>query len=361
MTPDDAVILHVGVHKTGTTALQAALADARPQLREAGVLYPGTAQAHHREAMSSLGYAWGWVGRDSTTASPRAFSDLAREVEHWPGRVIVSSEFWCEADPQQAAAIVRALGGPRVHVVVTLRCLGEVLPSSWQQYLKYGMTTPYEEWLADVLGSDSRRLTPSFWKRQDHPEVVRRWVSAAGTDRVTVVVLDPADRLLAFRTIAQLAGVDPAILESRAQLTSNRSMTAAEAELLREVNARVVDRLSWDEYRRRVREGLARTMVETRRPDPLEPAVRTPDWALDVAAERGAQAAEALAALGVPVVGDLQELARRVPTRADVEPTGLPTSAVIAALEGALQPEPHVDLRRRVASAVRARVRRGRR
>ena len=31
--PPNGVLLHVGVHKTGTTAIQAALADARPQLK----------------------------------------------------------------------------------------------------------------------------------------------------------------------------------------------------------------------------------------------------------------------------------------------------------------------------------------
>ena len=358
MTPDDAVILHVGVHKTGTTALQAALADARPALRAAGVLYPGTAAAQHREAMSSLGYAWGWVGRDSTTASPKAFTDLASQVRDWPGRVVLSSEFWCEANAEQASSVVEALGRQRVQVVITVRNLGEVLPSSWQQYLKYGMTTSYDEWLTDVLAPDSRRLTPSFWARQDHPAVLQRWVAAVGTDRVTVVVLDPTDRLVAFRQIAQMAGIPTDVLTSRAALTSNRSMTLAEAELLRAVNARVVDRLTWDEYRRRVREGLARTMVESRRPGPDEPAVRTPDWALDEAARRGGAAGEAIARLGVPVVGDLAEMGRRVPTVPEASGVPLPVEAALAAIDGALVSEPRVGLRGQVARAVRSGVRR---
>ena len=56
--PPDAVLLHVGVHKTGTTAIQAALADARPELRRAGVLYPGKRKAQHRSAMAVTQRTW---------------------------------------------------------------------------------------------------------------------------------------------------------------------------------------------------------------------------------------------------------------------------------------------------------------
>jgi hypothetical protein len=358
--PADGVLLHIGVHKTGTTALQAALAASRPELAEAGVLYPasgGTGQtAHHRAAMSSLGYAWGFVGRDSSTASPRAFEELAREVAAWPGRVCLSSEFWCEAGADQASRIVDALGRPRVRVVVMLRNLGEVLASSWQQYLKYGMVTPYEEWLTDIFADDSRRLTPSFWTRQDHVAMLRRWIGAVGADRITVVVLDRHDRSRSFSTMSDLLGIDRQVLESHSSLTSNRSMTAAEAEVLRQLNIKVAHELSWNDYRRQVREGVARTMVESRRPSDGEPALSTPDWACDEAARRGAVAAEEISALGVDVVGDLTELARRVPSLPRVEVDSLPLDAAVAALAGAVQPTPVVDPLRQVGRALKSRV-----
>jgi hypothetical protein len=49
--PEGAVLVHVGFHKTGTTALQSAFASTRPELLAAGVLYPGELRSHHRAAL----------------------------------------------------------------------------------------------------------------------------------------------------------------------------------------------------------------------------------------------------------------------------------------------------------------------
>ena len=56
------VLLHIGPPKTGTTALQHSLAQARPQLKAQGVLYPGKRFSHWTPSCSALGIA--------TTAHP---------------------------------------------------------------------------------------------------------------------------------------------------------------------------------------------------------------------------------------------------------------------------------------------------
>ena len=56
-------MFHAGFHKTGTTALQSAFASSRPQLLEAGVLYPGSRRSHHRAAMVVTKRTWGWEER----------------------------------------------------------------------------------------------------------------------------------------------------------------------------------------------------------------------------------------------------------------------------------------------------------
>ena len=78
--PPSSIALHVGVHKTGTTALQAALADARPELIQRGVLYPGKKAAHHGAALGLMERSWGWKDRGGEANSRAAFDKLARQA-----------------------------------------------------------------------------------------------------------------------------------------------------------------------------------------------------------------------------------------------------------------------------------------
>ena len=59
-------------------------------------------------------------------------------------RVVVSSEFFSLASPKVIERIVRDLDRERLHVMVTLRPLGRILPSQWQQNVQGGMTKTYE-------------------------------------------------------------------------------------------------------------------------------------------------------------------------------------------------------------------------
>lgn len=368
--PADAILLHIGVHKTGTTALQWALADARPELAAAGVSYPGRRPAHHGQALSVLGKTWGWSGQGGEAPRPEVFDRLCTKVAAHSGRVVISSEHFCEADDQTASRVVQGLGPDRVHVVVTVRSLASLLPSSWQQYLKYGLRASYSDWLENMFEPETERTkSPSFWKRNDHGALIERWAAIAGADRVTVVVLEDVDRTAVFRTFAQLLDIDEAILLRRMDLTSNRSMTAQEAELLRLVNVEVRRPLSWGSYQRLVRNGVARGVVEGRTPGPDEPRIVTPDWALDAAAARGAEAAARITASGVRVVGDIDLLARRGPSAPAVPAEALavvPMAVAARALTGvvlASQEEPSTrqmaaDLARRIRADLRARLRR---
>ncbi len=228
--PADGVLLHVGVHKTGTTAIQAALADARPELKKLGVLYPGKRKAQHRSALAVTQRTWGWKDRGGESYDMSHYTWLVEQArKHRAGwRSAASSS--ASPTPTVARQIGEDLGLDRVHVVVTLRNLGKLLPSSWQQYLKYGLVANYDKWLHNMLDTEAPgNMTPSFWRRNDHASVVGRWVDALGPENVTVVVLEDVDMTAMYRTFAQLLDVPEDLLVSRMNLTSNRSMTAAEA------------------------------------------------------------------------------------------------------------------------------------
>lgn len=335
------VLLHVGVHKTGTTAIQAALADAREDLAGHNVRYPGKLQAQHRAALALLGRPWGWNNRGGGVMDREHFDRLAKRTVKAPGRVVISSEFFCEASAEQAKEAVTALGdsGTRpVHVVVTLRNLGKLLPSSWQQYLKYGMTTSYDAWLTDVLATPgSSKMTPTFWKRHDHGDVITRWEQAVGRENLTVMVLEDVPRNYMFETFAQFLDVPPEILNSRMELTSNRSMTAAEAEVLVRLNKKVKKTMQWTDYVTLVRRGVALGMVEGREPDSSEPKLHTPDWALDAAQQVGIASVNTIRELGVEVLGNLDALTTRIESTPDPgQVDQLPIDAAVTAIESVI-------------------------
>ena len=337
----DGVLLHVGVHKTGTTAIQAALADARDDLLTHGVRYPGKLQAQHRAALALLGRPWGWNSRGGSVMDRRHFDALVRRAEKHSGRVVISSEFFCEAPEDKASETILALGGSdKVTVVVTLRNLGKLLPSSWQQYLKYGLTTEYGKWLEDVFANPgASKISPTFWRRHDHGAVVTRWADAVGAKNVNVLVLEDVDLSAQFHAFAQMLGIPEDLLVSRMNLTSNRSMTAAEAELLVRLNKRVKKQMQWTDYVKLVRRGVALQMVESREPDAREPRLITPEWALDAAAKAGAASVETIKDLGVNIFGNLDALGVRVPGAhtPDAPPAEMPIDAAVEAIVAVIE------------------------
>lgn len=366
--PQDAVLLHIGAFKTGTTAIQGALFRARPQLSEHGVVHAG-------EGRQPMDAVLGLTGkRPPGRKAPRAeaWDRLVTQVAAAADKfVIVSSEFFGAADEQTASRAVRELGGPRVHVVVTLRPLAKIMPSQWQQYVRNRSAFSYDDWLEGMLKKAPYDLpTPSFWERHSHDVLVERWASIVGPENVTVVVPPEGDRSSLLRTFEELSGLPSGLLAATRD-TENRSMTMAEIELVRQVNVEFGRRKWPDEfYRKVVRQGLSVQMQTSREPSDDEPPVTTPQWALDRVAEIGAEAAVTIRALGVRIVGDISSLGNRSlaedPQLSPPEKLVLPVEAArdavvgIITASGMLTPPPSVasTSTRRLARILLGRVRR---
>ena len=118
------VLLHVGLHKTGTTALQVALADARGVLEDHGVRYPGKGLYHHKAILAGADRPYGWRDNGARITPKKHWKKMLKEAQY-EGRTIISSEFLDDISPEICARVVDDLGGPeRVSVVVTLRSIG---------------------------------------------------------------------------------------------------------------------------------------------------------------------------------------------------------------------------------------------
>lgn len=343
MAPDDltlepgARLLHIGPHKTGTTAIQGAFHLARERLAEHGVVYAGADRQPMRATLAV-------TGRPAMLGESRpdmAYWDrLVRDIgEAGDQRVVISSEFFADADDAAARRVVADLGGPRVHVVVTLRPLARIMPSQWQQFLQNGLCTPYLEYLDKVLRQPDQ--TPRFWQRHRHDKLVARWVAVAGAPNVTAIVVDGSDRLALLRTFESLLGLPAGFLVPEDDVV-NRSLTLAEAEVVRQLDEEF-KRREWPgtSYARFLRYGAVKQM-KSRQPLPGEPGIVTPAWALERMAEISAEMTRNIAALGVRVIGDISVLSAS-PARPPEAGTGagpaippIPVEAAVQAVLGAI-------------------------
>lgn len=236
------VWLHVGAGKTGTSAIQAALAQGRERLAAAGLFYPealnpvGDAIARAGGITSGNGLALGWM---LSPHHPVAAYDAAatqawlrRALEQSEGRTILfSSEFLQQPLPAALPPVLDLLsqgGRRRVRVLHFSRHALDHAVAGHAQLVKtadaiHGRTT-LEEHLATIQVPFLQQL--------------ETWARAIGRDAVTPRLYDE-DRHALLRTV--LACVHPPAAEVLAEPAAtglvNRSPTPTELRLLRLLNA----------------------------------------------------------------------------------------------------------------------------
>ncbi len=341
------VLLHIGPPKTGTTALQQSMAAARSSMKSQGVLYPGKKFSHWTPSCSALGI--------STTAHPsdppvppEVWEKFTARVARRKDRAVVSSEQFADAEPDLAAKIVADLGGRQtVRVLLTLRPLALILPSSWQQSLKSGapkplpgplrhaksrVVKPYDTWLRETLeGKNS-----TFWGRFDYAGLIDRWASIVGPDRVTVIVVDSSDPLRILRDAERVIGLEPDTLH-RVVTKTNRSLSYEEAALVRQWLVEIEQKVPMpaQQYHQWIRRGALWGLVDGRQPGVDEHAIRTPQWALSRVDERTRETIGRIRDSGVSIQGDLEDLiVPAAPGPEDAEVNEVPVDVAIQLLMG---------------------------
>jgi hypothetical protein len=309
--PPDAIVVHIGMMKTGTTALQTLFAAARDEMNPLGVWYPGSRHLleHHAAARSLLGLPDNGHGPGNKKAvTLDAWSDLAGRARRTSSRVLISSEHFSFAGSDQVQRLVRDLGGDRVQIVIGVRNLAAVAVSAWQETLKARWTSRLDEWLSDqfVRGTIENGAW-SFWDRYDPGVVVRRWAEAARPEHVRVVIVDENDRAWLQSVFEQLLGLPTGMLAGRTPAMNNRGMTAGEAELVRRVNL-AVESVDQRHHEALIRYGMIRRLVESRRPTADDTTLTLPAWASTIAADEGRRVVREIVESGVGVLGNLDNL-----------------------------------------------------
>lgn len=292
-------MLHIGAFKTGTTYIQAVLWENRDVLREEGVFWPGGTRQDQMTAARSLR---GTQSRDSDN-----WLKIARAMSQWQGPSLFSMEGMSLLNDEAIQLAVEPLKGRRVRIILTLRDLGRVIPSQWQELAKNKPVSGYREYLAAMVGPDRKESQPfrSFWARQDAPVILSRWLQHLPAEDVIVVTVPPAGapKGLLWERFCHAAGLTAGRFDSSVRI--NESIGASAAEVMRYVSKNVPDPKD-----RRTRMFLKRSLSNgllASRQSP-GPALVLPEEYQSTVAETSERIIEQIKELGVPVVGELSDL-----------------------------------------------------
>jgi hypothetical protein len=237
MTPRR-LILHVGLSKSGTSALQAVVATSRPELAGHGVAVPLSRRpAVERVLLRPLGWRPG-----SGFVGPRAPDPLARLTRRLRSvalhDALISSEDLAELDGPTARSVVALARseGFEVKLIVTARAWAHQLPSEYQQFLKHRLTDTFPDFL-DAVRTSEGFYGRHFRLRQDLAQVCARWAADVPPENVHVVVLPrrAEDRDFIFTEVSDILGVPASVLPPHRR-DVNGSYGVLEAEVYRRLN-----------------------------------------------------------------------------------------------------------------------------
>jgi hypothetical protein len=185
---DRSCFVHVGVHKTGTTAIQRFLADNSDALASAGLYYPRAGRrsaefpGHHNVASELLG---------SATFDPSAgtLADVTEEmVRARSPRVCLSSEKFAVSCQHEAALTTLreaiAATGYRPRIVIYVRAQAEYAESLYAQLVQHGMTRAVVDYLDELVRDGAVREGATF--DFEFGRLIERFAEVFGRNAVVV-------------------------------------------------------------------------------------------------------------------------------------------------------------------------------
>lgn len=324
--PANSIMLHIGAHKTGTTSLQAALFTASKQLEEQGVI---NLVADGEETANPAARAVQRLPSSGSAGAPvnyNVWTTLVRQAQAHPNQLVsISAEAFAVSESLVIKQIVNDLGLDRLQVVITLRSLGKILPSQWQQDLHGAwLSVEFEEWLRETL-RDARpmkqigllQIPHQFWFRHRHDALLQRWIDAVGSDRITLVVADDQRKSSLLEHFEDLLSLREGTLSSIA-VARNQSMTLPEMQIMQ----RYGELLKSSELGKKIfaqsRYHKALRILRKMRPDNENDARLTvPAWSYERISEIQHEVVERMQASGVAVIGTLNQL-NWLPERSEV-------------------------------------------
>jgi hypothetical protein len=325
------IFLHIGEPKTGTTFLQQVMWRNRSELAGSGVVLPGHhPQDHFRASQDLRGIqklasdpAGSWTGE---------WEILAKQAKQAARVAVISHELFSAADAEQAERAVASLQPAEVHVVITVRDMGALMPAEWQETVTHRNSRGWTDWLADVIDSEAvsaDRRQWWFWRVHDTLAILELWARYVPADRIHVIMTPPRGSAsgLLWERFAGLLGIDPAVADT-GRARANTSLGMPETEFLRLLNQALPAEVPDWFYMWNVKETLAHKDL----------AERPVTGRLVLPADRDAWAKEqadtliaGLQGSGYDIIGDLDELQPRPASEPSADPADQPADLVLDA------------------------------
>jgi hypothetical protein len=214
------LVLHIGTHKTGTSALQTFLYRHPELLAAKNVHYlragQGAGRAHH---------ALAWAVRGYKGAQMSVWDEVRAELAESKAEInVISSEAMWFAAPDAIQAQLEGVGETRI--VAYLRRQDKYLQSLYKQAVASGRKADFRSWL------ESHR------DRGDYLSVLSAWAAAFGAEALTVRPHERSGRTIDIvKDFAGLLGLDAKTDLNRGKpVWQNPSPRRELLELIRAVN-----------------------------------------------------------------------------------------------------------------------------
>lgn len=162
----DRVILHMGLHKTGTSALQAAFRRNAHILAQNGICFPQTGEGEGNHDIPA-----------ALMAGDKAPLRILVRKTAGAETVFLSSELFSCLTRRECEMLRRLFPGASLELVVVLRRLQDLWPSHWRELIKHGYSNTLQTYLTEVaVPTDPSLSTPvrPFKMLRDREDVFGR-------------------------------------------------------------------------------------------------------------------------------------------------------------------------------------------
>ena len=243
------IVLHAGHGKTGTSAIQSALAISAEDLLKIGINYPIDPNERQRAARFEI-TSGNWKHDPAINLSQQCLQLAASNAA---GQTIVlSSEslFWHL--PEFIDQIDQWSDAVDVHIILAVRELEEMLSSEYQQRVKrHGESKPFEQFLKQ------RHFISSHHKKA--AEVLTQ-ISRHNIP-ITLLNYSRHKKTISERVFEAIGCGDLFPSEQMGDLVINRSLSQKELQMLMMINALYYDQFPW--ISARLSDALAKSLPNT--------------------------------------------------------------------------------------------------